>query len=80
MVQQSIEQTVTWGQILSVANTVLVAIVVFLVKDAWSTMHKRVGNLEKEFGSIREDLSFMRGRYSGEHKQRYFPEMGEDLP
>lgn len=56
-VTQMAVTSVEWTQVLSFANTLLLGLVSFLVRDAWISIHKRIDSLEKEDGFMRERIT-----------------------
>lgn len=51
------EAALTWTAILNVANTALVFIVGFLLKEFWRIMHNRIDNIEEQQGNMRERVA-----------------------
>jgi len=50
-------ETATWSQILNFANTGLVALVGFLLREAWITIHRRMDEMDRQQGDMRERIS-----------------------
>lgn len=47
----------TWTALLNIANTFLVVIVGFLLREAWKTVHARMDQLEEWQGHMRERVA-----------------------
>ena len=73
-VQAAAEQ-LTWTALLNIANTFLVVMVGFLLREAWKTIHARMDQLEDQHGDMRERVasleaagSWQRRRFTDKHK------------
>ncbi len=55
--QLPVSQPLTWTSVLNVANTALIALVGFLIKEAWTQIHKRIGNVEEQQNDMRERIA-----------------------
>ncbi len=53
-----IEETfITLNQVLTIANTGLIALVGFMLREAWKTIHRRMDVIEEQHGHMRERVS-----------------------
>ncbi len=52
-----LQESLTWTQLLNIANTVLVLVVGFLLREEWKAIHQRIDALSVQQGVMRERLS-----------------------
>jgi hypothetical protein len=71
MIQQTATEGVVlgWTAILNIANTFLVALLGFLLREAWVAIHKRMDALEEGHGDMRERVAIVE-TVSGVHNRR----------
>lgn len=53
--------TLTWTALLNIVNTVLVVIVGFFLKEAWTAIHSRIDKLEDNNTDVRERVASLEG-------------------
>lgn len=70
MVQAPTDPQLTWTAFLNLANTGLVIIVGFLLREAWKTIHARMDGLEQQHGDMRERLASLESSRGWEHPHR----------
>lgn len=69
-------EQLTWTALLNFANTFLVIVVGFLLREAWKTVHIRMDQLENQHGDMRERVAsleaaghWQRRRFTDRHKE-----------
>lgn len=62
--------SITWNALLNIANTFLVVVVGFLLRDAWHTIHERMDQLEEAHNNMRERVASLEAS-TGLHRRRY---------
>lgn len=68
--QEAVSMPVTWTSVLNVANTLLIALVGFLFREAWRQIHNRVDTVEQEQGDMRERVASLEAARGWTHPQR----------
>jgi hypothetical protein len=59
-----------WSEVLNIANTALLALVGFLLRDGWKAIHRRMDKIEEEHGDTRERVSSLEAQRGWNHPHR----------
>ena len=70
MAIQSEAAAITWTAFLNIANTVLVALLGFVLREAWMAIHKRMDELEEKHGDMRERVAVVETTTGVIHNRR----------
>lgn len=63
------DAALTWTALLNFANTGLIIVVGFLLREAWRTIHRRMDEMEERHGDIRERVASLEAA-SGSYRRR----------
>lgn len=69
-IQEVAPTQLTWTALLNIANTFLVVIVGFLLREAWKTVHARMDQLEQWQGDMRERVASLEAQKGWNHPHR----------
>lgn len=78
VIQQAVQQVgeqLTWTALLNIANTFLVVVVGFLLREAWKTIHARMDQLEEQHSDMRERVASLEA--AGGWQRRRFTDKGK---